>query len=171
MEGPGVMPGPSFCVSCYNIGPSRMGDKMSQITHHVLNINSTPAQLQQLGPTIEVTLELADAPLTQPPERIEKLKAIIDTGSAVSCITGRVADKLGAPSGKLNQGTVHGKIENAATFRCRLFYPCGVDAITDFSVLAHLSEPHDILIGCNLLAKSALSIDFVTGKWCIVFTV
>ena len=35
----------------------------------------------------------------------------------------------------------------------------------DFAILFHLKEPHEIIIGCDILYSARLIVDFMTGQW------
>jgi hypothetical protein len=136
----------------------------------LLQIDGTPEELQNLGPSLRIIVE----PIltTSEIQRIDGVLAIIDTGATRSCISDRLLKRfISLPViGKRREiSAVARETEYVPTYRCKVLYPCGIEAKNDFSVLPHLSEPHDMLIGCDMLAHSQLIIDFPSGKWCISF--
>jgi hypothetical protein len=127
--------------------------------------SQTPEDLQELGPCMTVAMR---RPQGETPET--GLIAIVDTGSGVSCISPRLAPRLGGePDGTRNEAHAFGKEENKPTFRYELTYPDGRQVEGTFTVHDQLMEPYDVLIGRDLLADASLTINFDTGRWFIIF--
>jgi predicted aspartyl protease len=140
--------------------------------NRIEQIRATPQSLQRLGPSLQVDIEIADPSPNSPVDRIKNILALVDTGASASAISPRLAARFSLAHTKTrSQFTIYGKAENVPTYFCKLLFPCGVDVTDDFAVLDHLSEPNEILIGRNLLARSQITIDFVSGIWAISFNI
>jgi hypothetical protein len=150
------------------IAVQRRGSVMS---NRFLNIKQSPEQLQQLGPSLCIEIELADGPQDQIPERFGGVVALVDTGANVSFISSRLITTLNATPVDTRIKIVNGKPENVAMYRCKVIYPNGVYHINDFSIFPNLSEPHDLLIGRDMLANTQMTVDFPSGNWTILFNV
>jgi hypothetical protein len=55
--------------------------------------------------------------------------------------------------------------QDTQLFRCKLFFPGITQVTADFAILSHLKEPHEVVIGCDILHSARLIVDFTTGQW------
>jgi hypothetical protein len=128
-------------------------------------VNQTPKDLQERGPCISVAMRRPQSEAAE-----TGLIAIVDTGSAVSCISPRLAPRLGGePDGTRDEANAFGKEENKPTFWYELTYSDGRQVEWKFTVHDQLMEPYDVLIGRDLLEDASLNINFDSGHWFIIF--
>lgn len=116
--------------------------------------------LKQYGPSIPIEVSAA---IDNAPKRIRAL-ALVDTGAAGTGIGPDLAKRLGLPL--IGRGMIHeaGRAPiMAGLHRVRLCFP-SIDIDVDVTALPSLGEPHDVLIGRDVMAKSHLYVDFLTGK-------
>jgi predicted aspartyl protease len=137
-----------------------------------LAVDALPEELRRFGPCVEVSMQ----PVTQSHEpagpKIDKLVALVDTGAGTSCLGPKLAARLGiTPKRTIIQHAAGAKSQNVPVFRCKLFYPGITQVEADFAVLSHLKEPHEVVIGCDLLYQSRVVADFTSGKWEIHFKI
>jgi predicted aspartyl protease len=98
--------------------------------------------------------------------QIDDLVALVDTGAGHSCISPRLAERLGVPpSCEIEQHAAGKESINSPMFHYKLSFPEFFLVEADFAILSHLKEPTDVVIGCDLLHISRLLIDFTTGQW------
>lgn len=124
-----------------------------------LNTTMSVAELRQFGPTTDLKVRSAAGG-----EYFEVL-AQIDTGASHSCVGPALAAKLGGPTGQLLQHQAGGQPAYAPQHSCEILLPTGNVVNVDLTVLAGLSDPHQVLIGRDVLAFCRLVVDFTTGKW------
>jgi hypothetical protein len=96
-----------------------------------------------------------------------RVGAIIDTGAECSGISEKVAKALtDATRGTREIWTPTLGLRTEPTFRCKLTYDddAKTDVTTDFSLIREL-EPHDVVIGRDLLMNTKLCVDFRKGEW------
>ena len=127
-----------------------------------IRVTAKVEELRQFGPTLPVTVSANSLS--------KETFAQVDTGANHSCISERLADQMGIPPhGALYQHPAGSEPEHTAVFRCAIEFPNGTKIDADMAVLPSLSDPHDVLIGRDILQTCRLVVDFVTGEWEIHF--
>ncbi|UVK37633.1 hypothetical protein LHFGNBLO_004698 [Mesorhizobium sp. AR10] len=114
--------------------------------------------LLKYGPTIRI--EIGGIDLSSP-----KLSVLaqIDTGAAGCGISARIAKLLALKP--IDVGQIHEAGREpitASIFAVRLYTPA-MDMELDVAALTSLADPHDVLIGRDLLARFRIAVDFTTG--------
>lgn len=122
------------------------------------SFEQTRADLFAYGPTAPVGI-------SEVGKRQATLQAValIDTGAAGTGISPKLAAKLNLQP--IGTGLIHeaGREPIAADiFEARLFFP-GMDVELDIAGLPSLAEPHDMIVGRDVLAQARISVDFTTG--------
>lgn len=119
----------------------------------------TVENLYDIGPSARVTVSARERGATR-----YAVIAQIDTGAGGTGISPRLAEKLGiAP---VDSGLIHeaGREPIAA-----LYYPVSLalgPMVVELEVagLPSLGDPHDVLVGRDVLGKFRLIVDFTTGQ-------
>jgi predicted aspartyl protease len=130
-----------------------------------LSVDATPEHLRVYGPCVLVDIQgITQSTDTTP--KIEGVVALFDTGAGHSCISPALAARLGIPShSTLKQYAAGTEPQDTQLFRCILFFPGITQVTADFAILSHLKEPHEVVIGCDILHSARLIVDFTTGQW------
>jgi len=134
---------------------------------HRLSISFDPRALEQMGPSLEVSI----AAVTERGTTLahHEVGALIDTGSKSSCISPRLAPKMdGGVRGVRNLPHIYGFLEGPPTIRGLVRFKNGVEFIRDFSVLDNLA-PYDVLIGRDILREGRMYIDGAAGHFRLYF--
>lgn len=125
-----------------------------------ITLTQSVDDLIQNGPTMKVGI----AALPFDPAMMSVVLAQIDTGAHGTAVSPRIANSLGLK--EIDRGEVHEAGRDpivASYYRVRLRMP-GTDIEIDVVGLPTLREPHDVLIGRDVLANCRLAIDFANGK-------
>ncbi|MBI2586717.1 MAG: hypothetical protein HYW28_12740 [Rhodospirillales bacterium] len=126
----------------------------------VLDTNLAAEHVRRFGPTIAIDIWSVNQTV-----KLQDVLAQIDFGASHSCISPRLAPRLNVePIGVLNTQIAGLKPEDIPVFRCGVTFPTGTKIEGDFAILPHLAEPHDVLIGRNILANCRVIVDFTSGN-------
>lgn len=151
--------------TCCRPGLPQAITKRANVTK--LSFKAKPKALQQWGPNLRVIIQ----PIGDPPEvsEPELVPAIVDTGSEISGVSPRIAEKLKLPRAEpRNHTTLKGRRRSEPTVRAKIVFGDGVERHEIFSILDFIDD-YDVLIGRDLLKDARLFIDFVSGEWHIEF--
>lgn len=141
--------------------------EVSETKWFKLNCDTNPEELCIHGPMINVDIQSINSSV-----KINNIIALIDTGAAYSCISTEVANKLGViPDKESSLSFIGAKPISVPIFRCKLFFPIGINTVCDFAVIPHIRLPHQLVIGYDILYNTRFTVDFTTGKWELHFKI
>lgn len=108
---------------------------------------------------------------TGPLPQETQCQAIWDTGATSTCITRRIATKLGLePSGKAVASGVHGSKE-VSTYFINLYLPNNISILGIPAIEAEISGDVDVLIGMDVIRYGDLSISNFNNRTIFSFRV
>ena len=134
-----------------------------------VRLNSSPSQLIEEGPTIDVVLGIDGRNIPGLPDGMSQipLSALIDTGATGNSIDGRLAKSLRLPAvGTTFVSGVTGRNRHIV-YLARLYVPSLAHPIYDRFTVAALSEgdqPQKVLLGRTFLANFSMLYIGQTGE-------
>jgi hypothetical protein len=97
-----------------------------------------------------------------------QVSAQMDTGAEISCISARLWQELGVkPCRFLNANSEASR--PVPMCRANIAFQNGTQINADLAVFAQLAQPHDLLIGRDILRLGRIVVDFTTGHWELEF--
>jgi predicted aspartyl protease len=117
------------------------------------------------GPSFYVSVEPFDDKGGRRPT-LNNIIAQIDPGAGATCISPRLAAKLGVPAVSTADLQIAGdRSQTLQRFQCGVIFADGTRWDSELAALPYIGEPHDVVIGRDFLAHTRLLIDFTTGSW------
>lgn len=124
-----------------------------------IGITQSVDELRMFGPTVPLHISAGDETGARP----FQVNAQIDTGANLSCCGPQIGKRLGAPAGSILLQAAGSKPQDVPLFSAMLWFPGGTGIKANLAVLASLGEPHDVLIGRDILGVCRLEVNFTTG--------
>lgn len=156
------------------MGPDQVSVMNANFMRIPFSTQSAVELLIKHGPCFEVGIQALDASMQHPvSDRFENIVALIDTGATHSCISDRLANRFMVDAvDRTHQAAAGFEPVFVDSWTCKIFFPYDRIILTNkFALLAHLAEPHDIVIGRDILRDTILNINFLTGHWDLTFEI
>ena len=94
-----------------------------------------------------------------------RVGAILDTGSEVSGLNQKTAERLGnAARTKRTIWTPTNGMREEGALHCKITFEDGASRTLEFSIIEEL-EPYEVLIGRDLMSEMKLDANCNTGEW------